>query len=171
MLLKVFHSQTRTPVRFAEATVEFSAPELFHHPLVYLTGTNAFSLNATERGNLRAYLQRGGVLLAEAACGRPSFDEAFRREMALALPKAKLSALPPDHRVFCFPRRIGSVMPSPALARQLSSSGRIKPTLYGATIENRLCVIYSPFDLSGGWALAHGPYDEGLASEDALALG
>jgi len=32
-------------------------------------------------------------------------------------------------------------------------------------------VIYSAFDLSGGWALAQGPYDYGLMHEDALALG
>lgn len=171
MLLDVFHSQTQTPVRFAEATVDLSAPALFQHPLVYLTGTNTFRLTAADRDNLRTYLRRGGVLLAEAACGRPSFDEAFRREMALVLPGAKLSALPQDHPVFRFPNQVGHVMPTPALARRLGSAGRIEPVLYGITIENRLCVIYSPFDLSGGWALSHGPYDEGLAGEDALALG
>jgi len=171
MLLDVFHKRTQTPVRFAEATVKASSSELFHHPLVYLTGTNAFKLHAAERENLRVYLRRGGLLLAEAACGRHSFDEAFRREMAQVLPGAKLSRLPQEHVVFRFPHQVGRVMPTPALARRLGSRGRIKPVLYGATIESRLCVIYSPFDLSGGWALSHGPYDEGLASEDALALG
>jgi hypothetical protein len=32
-------------------------------------------------------------------------------------------------------------------------------------------VIYSPYDLSSGWALATAPYDYGIVQEDALALG
>ncbi|MBU0638605.1 MAG: DUF4159 domain-containing protein [Planctomycetes bacterium] len=171
MLLDVFHSQTQTPVRFAEETVDLSSPRVFDYPLVYLTGTASFTLTETERGNLRAFLSRGGVLLAEACCGRPSFDDAFRREMGRVLPNAKLERLPQDHVIFRFPHRVDQVTPRPALARRLNSAGRIAPALFGVSVEGRLAVIYSPFDLSGGWSLAHGPYNEGVASEDAIALG
>ena len=43
--------------------------------------------------------------------------------------------------------------------------------LYGIIIDARAAVIYSPFDLSAGWALAHAPYSCGVQHEDALALG
>ena len=171
MLLDVFHSQTQTPVRFEQVTVDLSAPTLFDYPLVYLTGTNAFSLTEAERDNLRTYLHRGGVLFAEAACGRPSFDDAFRKELAQVLPGSKLALLPPDHVLFQYPHKLEKVRLRPALARRLNRSGPMAPQLYGAVSDGRLAVIYSPFDLSGGWALAHGPYDEGLEREDALALG
>ena len=171
MLLNVFHSQTQTPVRFAEETVALNSPKLFDYPLVYLTGTMGFTLTDSERSNLRAFLHRGGVLFAEAGCGRPSFDEAFRKEMRRLLPSVKLTRLPYDHVIFSFPHKLDRVMPRPALANRLNSSGEVRPSLYGASLDRHLAVIYSPHDLSGGWALASGPYNEGLVNEDALALG
>ncbi|MBN2452542.1 MAG: DUF4159 domain-containing protein, partial [Lentisphaeria bacterium] len=171
MLLDVFHSKTQTPVRFEQTTVAVDSPVLFEHPLLYLTGTNAFVFTERERSNLRSYLQRGGVLFAEAACGRPSFDEAFRQEMTRVLPGTEFEPLPADHVLFRYPHRLEKVTPRLALARRLGSTGPIAPRLYGAVLGARLAVVYSPYDLSGGWALAQGPYDEGLEHEDALALG
>jgi len=171
MLLNVFHSQTQTPVRFAEETVDLTSSRLLELPLLYLTGTTGFVLTEAELQGLRTFLQRGGVLLGEASCGRTSFDEAFRREMGRVLPGQELKRLSPDHVIFQFPNTLDRVMPRPALARRLNSTGEIPPLLYGVMVEDRLSVIYSPYDLSGGWALAHGPYNEGLASDGALALG
>lgn len=171
MLLNVFHSQTRTPVRFEEQTVALDSARLFELPVIYLTGQMPFELTPTERQNLRNYLIRGGVLIADACCGRPSFDESFRHELQRVLPNARLERLPEQHRIFQFPHHISKVVPRPALARRLNAHGKIKPLLYGVTIDGRLAVIYSPYDLSGGWALAQGPYNQGIESTDALGLG
>ena len=171
MLLNVFHTQMQTPVRFEQLAVALDSPRLFECPLVYLTGTMGFRLTAGERTNVAAFLHRGGILLAEAGCGRPSFDEAFRREMGRVLPGMELAPLPKTHVIFRFPHRIDKVMPRPALARRLESVGAIDPPLLGIVREGRLAVVYSPVDLSGGWALSQGPYNEGLVSDDALALG
>ena len=171
MLLNVFQEQTGTPVRFEQTAVSLNAGQLFEHPLVYLTGTNAFSLSEPERSNLRSYLQRGGILFAEAACGRPSFDAALRRELAQILPELTLKPIPANHLLFQYPNRIAHVRPKPALAELLKTSGTVAPTLLGAEMEGRLAVIYSPYDLSAGWALAHAPYDYGLVQKDAMAMG
>lgn len=171
MLLNVFQEKTRTPVRFEQEAVSLTSSQLFEHPLLYLTGTNAFSLSDAERHQLRSYLQRGGVLFVEAACGRPSFDAAWRREMAQILPELTLRPIPANHLLFQYPNRLATVRPKPALAELLKTSGSMAPMLLGAEIDGRLAVIYSPYDLSGGWALAHAPYDYGLVQKDAMALG
>lgn len=171
MLLNVFHSQTQTPVRFEETILDLSAAALFEHPLVYLAGTNAFRLTHEERINLRDYLHRGGLLFAEAACGRTSFDNAFRKEITRVLPGTDLERLPPKHLLFQYPHKLEKVRPTAALRQRLDTENPIPPQLYGIVIGARLAVIYSPFDLSAGWALAHAPYSHGLEQEDALAMG
>jgi len=158
-------------VRFEQQAVQLNSKQLFEHPLLYLTGTNNFELSEAERHQLRNYLQRGGVLFAEAACGRPSFDKAFRRQIAAIFPEQKLQPIPLTHLLYQYPSRISRVRPKPALAEHLQLRGDMEPMLLGIEVEGRLTVIYSPYDLSGGWALATAPYDYGLAQQDAMAIG
>lgn len=73
MLLNVFHSQTNTPVRFEKKGLPLDSSRIFNHPLLYMTGTISFSLTDRERENLRTFLKRGGVLLAEATGGAAKF--------------------------------------------------------------------------------------------------
>jgi hypothetical protein len=171
MLLNVFHEKTETPVRFKHTAVDLDSPQLFDAPFVYLTGQMDFRLTRKEQANLRSYLSRGGILFAEATCGRPSFQEAFVRELKGVLPDAQLTRLPASHMLFRFPNRIDAVQPRPALAERLKAGGKVPPVLYGISINGNLAVIYSPHDLSGGWAMGQGPYNAGIANADALAMG
>ncbi|MCX7935731.1 MAG: DUF4159 domain-containing protein, partial [Planctomycetota bacterium] len=66
-------------------------------PMLYLTGHDDFAFSASEAGRLRAYLQGGGFLFADACCGRAAFDQAFRRELRKVLPDHSLAPLKPDH--------------------------------------------------------------------------
>lgn len=171
MLLNTFHEQTKTPVRFALEDVPLDSPRLFNVPFLYLTGHQEFRLTEAERANLRQYLQRGGLLVAEACCGREAFDLGFRREMKAMFPQRELEALPSNHAIFLYPNKVTAVQPRPALARALKKDGKIPPVLYGLNVEGNLGVIYSPHGLACGWELAQCPYCRGLASPDALALG
>jgi hypothetical protein len=171
MLLNSFHDQTKTPVRFAREEVPLDSPKLFEVPFVYMTGHQDFQLNSAERANLRQYLMRGGVLLADACCGREAFDRSFRTEMSKVLNNQNLERLPDNHPIFLYPNNIKGVQPQPALAHRLGSKGRIKPELYGVDINGSLGVIYSPHGLSCGWELAQCPYCAGLSAQDSLALG
>ncbi len=60
-------------------------------------GSNLLGIGATALGR---YLKAGGLLLADACCGRLGFDAAFRREIAKALPDQKLERLPADHPLY-----------------------------------------------------------------------
>lgn len=171
MLLNVFHEKTTAPVRFESLAVDLDSKALFEVPFVYLTGQMDFQLTPEQRAGLQRYLLRGGILFAEATAGRPTFDRAFRRELKQILPEAALTRLPTDHLIYRFPNTVQQVAPRPALAARLQVSGPLPPVLYGATVNGHLAVIYSPYDLSGGWSLAEGPYNEGIQANDALALG
>ena len=70
-------------------------PALFDYPVVFMHGRNAFRLTDGERQALREYVQRGGLLFADAICGNEAFAESFRREMGLIFPKNPLENIPP----------------------------------------------------------------------------
>ena len=171
MLLNTFHEKTQAPVRFQRSEVEFSSPRLFDAPFVYMTGHQEFHLKTPEAENLRRYLMRGGVLLAEACCGRASFNRSFRREIGRVLSGSKLELLPREHLIYRFPNKITGLQPRPALARELGAKGAIPPHLLGININGSLGVIYSPVGLACGWELAQCPYCRGVQANDSLALG
>lgn len=171
MLLNSFHDQTKTPVQFSRDEVPLDSPRLFDLPFVYLTGHQDFQLTSQERSGLRQFLARGGVVLAEACCGREAFDRSFRREMKAVLNGQELTKLPASHPLFMYPNHIKGVQPRPALARKLGVKGKIVPVVFGANVDGHLGIIYSPHGVACGWELAQCPYCDGLASTDALALG
>lgn len=171
MLLNSFHEQTQTPVHFDRHEIALSSSRLFDVPFLFLAGHQDFQFSDAERQNLRDYLMRGGVLLAESCCGREAFDRSFRHEIRQVLGGAELQRLPEGHPVFMYPNQISTVHPRPALAQRAGSEGKVAPAIYGINVDGRLAVIYSPYGLSCGWELAECPYCLGYAAEDALALG
>ena len=65
-------------------------PALFNYAVVFMHGRNAFRLTDGERQALRKYVQRGGLLFADAICGSEAFAESFRREMGIIFPQEPL---------------------------------------------------------------------------------
>ena len=171
MMMNVFHDRTKTPVRFAVENVPATSSRLTEMPFLYLTGHEEFEFTEAERAALRQYLQRGGILLAEACCGREEFNRAFRRELAILMPASELTPIPAGHQLFQYPARVTAVQPRPALAKRLGSTDKIAPRLQGVTLNGHLAVIYSPDGLACGWELAECPYCRGIAPADALNLG
>jgi hypothetical protein len=45
------------------------------------------------------------------------------------------------------------------------------PTLEGISLDGRLAVVYSRFDLGDGWEQFPHPYGYGYSQKDALAIG
>jgi hypothetical protein len=171
MLLNQFHALTGTPVSFELHDVSLDDASIFEMPFLYISGTTDFSLTDKERANLRQFLANGGVLFAEAAEGRPTFDAAFRDEMSKVLPGRALTALPAEHAIFKQPENIGLVKARPALAVKMGNQSQVQPEMYGIEVNGVLGVIYSPRDLSAGWERAVAPYAMGYEAPDATALG
>ncbi|MCS7048990.1 MAG: DUF4159 domain-containing protein [Verrucomicrobiae bacterium] len=140
-------------------------------PVLYLTGHEDFRFSSPEINSLRQYLQNGGLLIAEACCGRRAFDQAFRREIARVLAGTDLAPLPAAHPVFNLPNPIATVGVTPALAAQLGRRSTTTPVLLGAEAGGHLAVLYSPYGLAGGWELTPNPYSFGYDAPGSLAIG
>lgn len=171
VLLQQFNKRTEIPVKFARNEIKLTDPKLFGSPVLYMTGHEDFTLDADEVAALRRYLQNGGLLIAEACCGREGFDRAFREAMGKVLPGSPLQPLPADNVVFTLPNQIQELAVTPALAAQQQNKPTIAPKLLGIEVDGRQAVLYSPYGLCGGWELSQSPYALGYADDAALKLG
>lgn len=120
-------------------SVKLDSKELFKFPFVVMTGEASFSFSAKERKNLKAYLEKGGFLLASSGCSSQKFGDSFQREIRAALPDQKLVDIPKDHAVFSTVNKIEA-------ASLGKSSG--EATLKGIEINGKLAVIFSPHGLN-----------------------
>ena len=170
-LLKHFHESTGAPVSFQVRDVRLTDTSLFDSPFLYLTGTTDFTLGDAERANLRQFLLKGGVLLAEAGDGRSTFDKAFRAEMTKLFPDHPLAPLPPEHTVFRQPTDVRHVKPRPALAAAKGNPNEVTPEIQCIELNGTPAVFYSPCDLSAGWEQAPAPYASGYEPAGATGIG
>lgn len=168
MLLKEFNRKTEIPVKFASRELRLTDPALLDLPVLYLTGHDAFQLSPAEIDALRGYLSGGGMLIAEACCGRQAFDRSLRALLAATLPGVAPEAPARGHAIFAIPNAIGQLTPTEAL-RQLTGKSRADPELLFWKVEGHVAVVYSPRGLAGGWELAQNPYSLGYT--DSLLLG
>ena len=171
VLLQQFNQKTEIPVKFKRQELKLSDPKIFDGPLLYLTGHEDFTLDATELNNLREYLKKGGMLFAEACCGRRAFDLAFRQILMKAFPGQSLQTIPLSHSLFALPNRITKLGVTQAMAAQSGNRSTIEPMLLGLEVEGHLAVIYSPYGMAGGWELAQNPYALGYEDAGAIQLG
>ncbi len=111
--------------------------DLARAPILFMNGHKAPELSWAERQTLRAYVEQGGVIFAEACCGSTEFDKGFRALMKAMFPKQEeeLRPLPGDHPVWRSKHRLDP---------------QVHPML-GIPRGFRTVVIYSPKDLSCYW--------------------
>jgi hypothetical protein len=114
-----------------------TVPDLLRAPILFLSGHKAPEFTDAEKKKLRAYVDRGGFILAEACCASAEFDGGYRNLMGQLFPGAdeRLRALTEDHPVW---RSVHLLTPE------------IHPLL-GVRRGARTVVVYSPQDLSCFW--------------------
>lgn len=154
-------------------------PALFDYPVVFMHGRNAFRLTEGERKALHEYVERGGLLFADAICGSEAFAESFRREMGIIFPKNSLENIPPRDPIWTSKyggSDLQTVMrrdPQPGRPGEpLKSTLRaVPPELKGVRFGDRYGVIFSEFDLSCALE-KHDSLDcRGYTKEDAARIG
>jgi len=169
-LLKYVGRYSTMDVQFKRVDVDLhKKKDVFARSFLYMTGHHDFKLGEDEGRNLRKFLQNGGVLLADACCGRASFDTAFRREMTRVLPGKPIAPLKRDHQLYSSLEKIRTVDYT-GLVKQ-SKPGFNAPSLEGISLNGILAVVYSKYDLGCGWEEIEHPYARGVTSSDALKLG
>lgn len=168
-LMQGLNDNTGIDVDYTPHYVDLEDPEIGEYPLALMTGHYDFELTEEEIENTRDYLLRGGTILASAAAGLKPFDIAFRREMKRVLPDSEFVKLPPTHPMFASAwSPIRKVEYTPALLRDDPTLQY--PEFYGAFVDNRLAVIYTPYDLFGGINRESNAYAKGLIADDALRV-
>src|SRR5436853_4431312 len=80
--------------------VKLGDTEIFRFPFAVMTGEGAFTLTEDERKNLKAYLEKGGFLLASAGCSSKEWGDSFTREIEAIFPERKMTEVPMDHGIF-----------------------------------------------------------------------
>lgn len=133
-----------------------NAKELWPHKFLYMHGKGKFTMSDTEDSkeveNLRAHLELGGTLLADACCGAESFDAAFRELAKQLFPDRKLEVIPADDLLY------GEKLNGEAITRLRCRTAKadgspeatfqdVPPMLEGIQIDGRWVVIYSRYDI------------------------
>ncbi|MCH7870874.1 MAG: DUF4159 domain-containing protein, partial [Planctomycetes bacterium] len=128
-------------------TIAFDAPleEWLSAPILYIQGHTFPVWTPEQRAKVRRYVERGGVLLAEACCSRDAFSDGFRRFAAQTFSAHTLRRLGPEHAVY-------------------SAIYELEPgALEGMDVGCRTSIFLSPRDLSCHWEQARDPGRESRA--------
>ncbi|HEY1378118.1 MAG TPA: DUF4159 domain-containing protein [Gemmataceae bacterium] len=95
-LMRYLRGEHKLDVTLQKEDLPIGSPDIFLYKFLYMHGRKAFDVPAEQLENLRADLKTGGLLLADACCGKAEFDRAFRTFAAKLFPDAKLEPIPPD---------------------------------------------------------------------------
>jgi len=169
-LMRYVSANSTLPVQFKRVGVSLAGAEILRHPMLYMTGHNDFTLTDAEVAGLRNYLRNGGLLFANACCGRTAFDAAFRREIAKALPEGvTLQPIPLDHPLHEIRTPVRTVHYTHMLTERDPDLNT--PMLEGVSIEGQLAIVYSKYGLGTAWDGQERPYSLAYESGDALRIG
>ena len=178
-LLETAADKLKIRVGAERREINITDAALFDYHLLFMHGRNAFHLTDGERKQLRAYIERGGMLLANAICANPAFAESFRREMGLIFPDNRLEQIPgndplltPAYGGFDLstvtrrdPQRATGDEPLEDILR------RVPPELEGIRFDDRWGVVFSPYDLSCALEKHNSLECQGYVREDAARIG
>jgi len=133
-----------------------------------MTGTEDFTLSPEETAALRTYLLAGGTLIVDAAGGSRDFAAAVEKQLLTIVPAGLVR--PVASHVACKgPEEIDQVVYRRDYAMALGKD-RHEPRLRGLLIGERLAIIFSGDDLTGGLC-GYPAYNlRGYSSETSVAV-
>ncbi len=139
-------------------------------PIIYFTGWKPLpQFDDATMQKLRGYLMDGGTWVVHSNCGRPEFNESFRREIRRIFPDRELAAIPTDHPLFSSFHHISEMR----VRKGLADWQTVPPYLEVINIGTRAAVIFSPIDMSCGWDANANPIEGGVLYDqnDSLKMG
>ncbi len=176
-LMQHVQDRTRLLVALKTEAVHPSQKAVLDFKFLYLHGRHAFSYGASSPAldNLRADLQTGGLLFADACCGKKAFDSSFRELVKQLFPDQKLEPVPLDDVLYSEElngkgRAITTVRRRPELpgGGAEPTYREMPPALEGIRYNGRWVVIYSKYDI--GCALEKHQSSDCLGHDHASAL-
>lgn len=177
-LLHVVSREAGLRVNTDQREVALTEPQLFEYPILYMHGRTAFRLSDEERKELKTYIERGGVVLADAVCGSDAFVKSFRREINQVFGKP-LEPIAADHPLFT--NKYGGFDLSTVRRREPRRGGGdgalksavvdAEPELEGLKLDERYAILFSPLDISCALERHESLECPGYVREDAARIG
>lgn len=149
------------------------ADNLADFKFLYMHGRTDFRVSDDDVLNLRASLQTGGLLLADACCGKKPFDRAFRTLMEKVFPDQKLERIPLTDDLFSKDLNGEAIKSVRCRVEGVGGAAEkeykdMPPFLEGIKVDGHWVVIYSKYDL--GCALEKHPSSDCLGHDHASAI-
>jgi hypothetical protein len=179
-LMQHLREQVGLEVVLKTANLPITHKDLVDYKFLYMHGRKEFTFGKDQLKNLRFNLKNGGLLLADACCGKEAFDKAFRAFIHDLFPKEEfpegkapdLVTIPHDDPLFSAELNGVKLDENSIQCREERGKEprRMRPALEGVKIGKRWVVIYSKYDI--GCALEkHQSGDcRGYSYESALLL-
>ncbi len=166
-------------INTSEFPLKASDENLKRFILAFMHGRHDFRFTPSERDNLRAYLENGGTLMADAICASEEFVKAFRREIKAVIPSANLQRIPASDPIFSNAAGgfdISQVERRDPVAQQADEPLRarvrkVEPELEGIKIDDRWAVVFSPYDISCALEQHEALECRGYTRKDAARIG
>ncbi len=176
-LLVALNQAVGTPTSAGHPNLSAADDQIQNFPMLYMHGRHRFALVEQEQTQLLKYLERGGVLFADACCGSSQFDGSFRNLIGQMYPDLKFERIPIDHELFSADvgfdikkvRRRGGRGDGGA-AGPVDAVRIGEPFLEGIKIDGRYAVIYSKYDISCALERQSSVACAGYDPEDAVKI-
>jgi hypothetical protein len=159
--------QARLLVALQAVSVEPDHKDLPDFKFMYMHGRGAPVLRPEEIKNLRANLETGGLLFADACCGSPEFDRGFRKIVEQIFPDKKLEVIKPDDDLYSALIN-GEAIRLVRCRREGADQELhdVPPYLEGIKYNNRWVVIYSKYDVGCALETPQGHTPAGCLGHD-----
>ncbi|MDP7163097.1 MAG: DUF4159 domain-containing protein [Phycisphaerae bacterium] len=137
-------------------------------PVAAMTGTGDFVLSEDETDAMRKYFAAGGTLILDAAGGSEAFTRSVEKQITVLVSAGRRRDVA-GYVVLRGPAKIKRVYYRGSLSAALGGDRNV-PHVRGVIADDRLVVIYSPFDLTVGMTGYEGYALLGYKPQSALAV-
>jgi len=162
-------------VSLVKQEVAMAKAQLWQYKFLYMHGKGSFTTEEKELENMKAHLELGGTLLADACCGAEPFDKAFREFAKKLYPTKKLEVIPADD--FLYSEKLNGEAITKLRCRTAKADGSpestfkdVTPMLEGIQIDGRWAVIYSRYDIGCALEKNKSSACKGYEPESAMKL-
>jgi hypothetical protein len=172
-LMRHVRAELKLDVALSPEEITLNNPGLSQYKFLYMHGRRGFEFGPDELKMLQANLKLGGLLFADACCGKKEFDQAFRAFVEKLFPDAKLEPIPPGDYLYGAELN-GSDITSVRVRREKpdgTAEAEFRdqpPQLEGIKVKDRWVVIYSRYDI--GCALENHQSSDCKGHDHASAL-
>lgn len=85
---------------FQIVNLDVAIEDLAETPLLVISGNEAVNLSDKHKAKLKAYIEAGGTVVANADCSAPAFSQSIKKLGAELFPDYEFSSLPEDDVIF-----------------------------------------------------------------------